>query len=183
MQLRPDVQLQSMIKSLVDTVLPAIAPDNKLALEQAQLVVATLQLMQQRLPLAYRYDCDELARLLTLAEDLGECARGGDATDGARDGLAEAARAGDDVLARAKAEPDEVTAAVKVLRSTVGALVQAVFVEGDKNSCAAVRQWVLKSSGEQLKRERAWLIAQGWEPDPKALPPVEDLLQRVGAAP
>lgn len=182
MQLRPDIQLQSAIKSMCDTVLPAIDANNQLALEQAQLVVATLQLVRQRLPLGYRFDCDELARLLHVAEELSECARGGEATDDARDALADTARGGADVLSRARAEPDELNAAVRSLRSHVGAVVQAVYEEGDLNSGEAVRKLILQSSEEQLLRERTWVLPQGWEPDPEALPPIEELLTKPGEA-
>ena len=42
MQMRPDIQIQSMIKALTDVVLPAVDADNKLAHEQTRLVIGLL---------------------------------------------------------------------------------------------------------------------------------------------
>ena len=39
-----------------------------------------------------------------------------------------------------------------------------------------MKKATLAMSREQLLRERAWVITQGWEPDPKAVPPIEELL-------
>ena len=70
MDVRPELQLQSMIKAMTDIVLPAVDADNRLAQEQAHLVIATLQLVANRLPIAYRYDRDELERYVGLSRDL-----------------------------------------------------------------------------------------------------------------
>lgn len=181
MQMRPDIQIQSMIKSMTDVVLPAIDSDNKLAQEQAQITVAMLQLMQKQLPLAFRYDRDELARLQTLGEELAEHARGGDRTETAAETLEASSEHALGVLDRARAEPTELQDAIKLLRADVGTLIQTLFQEGDPNSRALARSMVLNATADQLLRERAWLIEQGWEPDPEAIPPIKELLSNPNA--
>ncbi|MCK9285355.1 MAG: hypothetical protein M0P39_13860, partial [Rhodocyclaceae bacterium] len=61
MDLRPALQVQTVIKAMTDVVLPAVDPNNKLAQEQARLVIGMLHLVMQRQPLMYRYDRDELS--------------------------------------------------------------------------------------------------------------------------
>lgn len=176
MQLRPGIQIQSIMKSMKDVVLPALDPNNKLALEQGQLIMGMLNIMAQRLPLEYRFDCDELGRLLEMSRRLGEETRGGGETAAAIRALAASTAHGADVLERARAEPGEVYEAVRDLRSKVGDVVQSAFKDGDPASRTAVRKSVLDASAEQLRRDRAWLIGQGWEPDPKSVPPIESLI-------
>jgi hypothetical protein len=182
MQLRPEIQLQSLMKSLRDVVLPAIDPKNKVAVEQGQLVMGMLHILSQRLPLEYRFDTDELQRLLELSRRLRGEVRGGGETAAAIDALSYSDARGADVLERARAEPAEVYSAVKELRSKIASVVQAVSKDGDRPSRAAMTASVHSASAEQLKRDRAWVIGQGWEPDPKALQPIETLLTpRSGA--
>lgn len=176
MQLRPGIQLQSIMKSMKDVVLPALDPSNKLALEQGQLIMGMLNILSQRLPLEYRFDCDELGRLLELSRRLGEQAKGGGKTTAALKTLATSTTHGADVLERARAEPGEVYEAVKELRAKTSDVVQSVFKDGEAASRTAVRKSVLAISAEQLQRDRAWLIGQGWEPDSKSIPPIESLI-------
>lgn len=171
MQMRPDLQIQSIIKSLTDVVLPALDPDNKLAQEQSRLIVGLLGLMARQLPLQFRYDCDELSRLLRFADDLQGAAG---ATDAA---LAIERARGAQVLERAGADPGEVLRAVRELRASTGALISRVFESDDGAAQDRVQKTVLAMTSEQLLLERAWLKSQGWEPDPDAVPDIATLLR------
>lgn len=179
MEMRPAIQLQSIMKSMKDTVLPAIDPNNKLALEQAQLILGMLNIMSHRLDLEYRYDRDELERLLGFATHLQQRTRGGPQTRAALLELEAAAAQGKDVLDRAQAERSELLRAVRSLRSMVGEVIEAVFVDGEPASKDAARNAVLSNAKEQLLRERSWLIMQGWEADPAEVPPIESLIGEV----
>lgn len=173
MQLRADIQIRSMIKSLNDVVLPAIDPGNKPAQEQAQLIAAMLGILERRAPLQYRFDRDELARLLGFARELGAAA-GADMAATLDAAAAEAAA----VLERAlQVEPAAVLDAVRQLRALTAAAVQAAFASGDAVAREALRGQVLAYAGEQLVRDRAWLVDQGWEPDASGMPPIEGLLR------
>lgn len=182
MQLRPEIQIRSLMKSLKDVVLPALDPKNKLAVEQGQLIMGMLHVMSRRLPLEYRFDCDELERLLELSRHLRGEARGGTETTAAAEAMWASTSLGADVLERARAEPGEVYAAVKELRSKIARLVECVSRDGDRASRAAVTASVQLAYAEQLTRDRAWVIDQGWEPDPSALPSIESLLATRGTA-
>jgi hypothetical protein len=182
MEIRPQLQIQTIIKAMIEDVIPALDQTNQLAMQSAQLTIGTLHLIAQHLPLAYRYDCDELGRLLTAAETLRGQVQGGDAARQALVELKEAGRAGADVLGRARAEPAEVLAAVHGLRAAVAAAVRAVYAEGSESAQLLVEATVLAMSKEQLLRDRSWLLMQGWEPDPKAVPAIDTLLAPVGKA-
>lgn len=176
MDIRPEFQLQTVIKAMTDVIAPALDPNNKLAQEQAQLAIGVLNIVSQRLHLLYRYDKDELARSLTLAETLAEQTASLPEASQALHALANSVENGADVLDRARADPDELRNANFDLREKVGALITAVYGASDTNALKQVSATVTAHAKEQLLRERAWLINQGWESDPKAIPAIETLL-------
>ncbi|MGQ0697282.1 MAG: hypothetical protein ACT4PZ_03455 [Panacagrimonas sp.] len=179
MQMRPQLQIQTVIKAMMEDVIPALDQTNQLAMQSAQLTIGTLALISQHLPLEYRYDCDELARLLDTAKTLREQAEGGEQTSAALAALGSAGLVGADVLRRARAEPTEIVEAVRQLRSATAQTVRAVYAEAPEATQAAVEKTVLAMSKEQLLRDRSWLLMQGWEPDPKAVPAIDTLLAPI----
>lgn len=182
MQMRPQLQIQTVIKAMMEDVLPALDQTNQLAMQSAQLTIGTLHLIAQHLPLEYRYDCDELARLLETAKTLKEQAEGGEQTGKALKALSQAGLVGADVLRRARAEPTEIVDAVRLLREAAAQTVRAVYAEAEEPVQAAVEKTVLAMSKDQLLRDRSWLLMQGWEPDPKAVPAIDSLLAPIARA-
>jgi len=169
MDVRPELQLQSMIKAMSDIVLPAVDADNRLAQEQARLVIATLNLVAKRLPIAYRYDRDELERYVRLSQDL--LASVGTTVAGAAVAQLQALNdSGADVLERARAEPAELETTVFALRAAVGELIQETRAGGDPRCQAAVRSLVLAAAKQELDRERALVVDIGFEADPQDMP-------------
>lgn len=182
MQVRPALQIQTVIKAMMEDVLPALDPTNPLAMQSAQLTIGTLHLIAQHLPLEYRYDCDELARLIETANTLKAQAEGAEQTDRALKALSHAALVGADVLQRARAEPGEIVDAVRQLREAAAQTVRAVYAEAGEPVQSAVERTVLAMSQEQLLRDRSWLLMQGWEPDPGAVPAIDSLLVPIRKA-
>ncbi|TDU26854.1 hypothetical protein DFR24_3885 [Panacagrimonas perspica] len=176
MQMRPDLQIKSVIKAMNDVVLPAVDPQNKLAQEQVRLCMGLLGLMAKQLPLQFRFDCDELARLSAYSAELQRIASGGGETGAALAALAEKTADANATLERAKSSPYDIEQAVRSLREATGSLVSGVFRDGDSAVQDRVQRATLAMSKEQLLRDRAWVITQGWEPDPKSVPPIEQLL-------
>ena len=176
MELRSSLQVKIVLKALTDVVLPALDPNNKLAQEQARLCIGTLSIMASRMPLAFQFDCDKLNRLLELADGLQKSAPG---TAGAGDALAALGTAKDkatDTLDRAKASPEEIEAASFDLREKIGALIPLLYSSNELDALKDVSKLITENAREQLVHDRSWLIGQGWEPDPKAIPPIETLL-------
>lgn len=176
MQLRSEIQIASMMKALKDVVIPAIDPVNRLAIEQSQLILGMLNLMVQQLPLQFRFDRDELQRLLACASQLSALPATGGVLREAQATLAECQSLGADVLARCTVDPAELTEVVRALRAATGSLMSAASEAGDPATLRAAEDAVLALSREQLLRDRALVIRQGWEPDPAALPSIESLL-------
>lgn len=176
MQLRSDIQVPSMIQAMQKIILPAIDPANQLAMEQAQLMIGMLHLMAHQQPFQFRYDIDELERLVATVDAI---ASGSDASTIAQQALAELAlqRAyAADVLARAKAEPAELLAAIRLLRSALGEVVTAAAADNDAALEAQVSAAVLDLSKQQLLRERSLLKLQAWEANKPELPDIGELL-------
>jgi hypothetical protein len=176
MDIRPALQIQTVIKTLTDVVLPAVDPSNKLAIEQARLAIGTLNIVLQRQALMYRYDRDELARALALADNLQEQAKDLPAAAHALHALANSAEVGADVLDRAKTDPAELEATNVDLRDKLGALITALYTGQDTTKLKHITHSITAHAKEQILRERIWLLGQGWEPDPKSLPPLETLI-------
>ena len=173
MQLRPDIQIQSVLKAMNDVVLPALDPKNPLAQEQARLCMGMLSVMAAQLPLQFRFDCDELTRLLGLSNRLQQLDEVGRLAPQAIASLRQDTERAADVLARARAEPSEVLAAVRALR--------AACEKGEASETQGLERAVLSASKEQLLRDRSWVLGQGWEADPKAIAPIESLIAHVSA--
>ena len=125
MQLRADIQVQAAIKALTDTVAPAIDADNKLAVEQLHMVIGALNVVAENLPYQFRFDCDELGRLVELARAIDNMPH-----DGVTTGIGQAADTGAAVLARAKADPAEVLKSLRALRVECGTATTALVRHG-----------------------------------------------------
>lgn len=176
MQMRPEIQITSVIKAVKDVLIPAIDPANKLAVEQAQLVIGLLSLLASQLPLQFRFDRDELTRLLATAEALGKIRSGNTALAKAMDQLATSSQAGTSVLQHCRVDPAELVGSVRELREKLGAVVTAAAGSDDLDVQLHIEKQVLEMSKEQLLRDRSLMKAQGWEPDPAALPDIWELL-------
>ena len=177
MQMRPAVQIKSMVKAMTDVVFPAIDPANKLAQEQARLVIGMLSLMAQQLPLQFRFDCDELARLLKLTAELKECAGNSAEVEACVADMKLLAARATTVLGQAQAGPEQVERVSRELRAAVSQVVRAVYRADETAPIQRVQDSVLAISKEQLLRDRSWVLMQGWEPDPAAVPDIHELLR------
>lgn len=167
MQIRTDLALQAVLKSLTEVIAPAVDRGDKMAQEQIGLVVGLLTLISARLPIAFAYDCDELARLIELAKQIAPAA-GSDELEAAVD-------RGAGTLERALVSPADLTAAIEDLRGVIGNAANTLPSRTDASGRAATRA-VLDAASEQLLRERSWVLMQGWESDPATVPDLEALL-------
>jgi hypothetical protein len=176
MDLRPNLQLQAMIKAMAEVVLPAVDPDNELACEQAQLVLGMLHLLAVRLPWQFHYDVDELDRALKLSSAILEHGSGGPETRSALEALEESAARGRSVLAGAQASPEDLESAILELRRQTASLLQALGTDGEQGCRKTAGRAVVEASREQIERERAWFAPQGWDTETDAPKELETLL-------
>ncbi len=173
MQLRPEFEITVMMRAMKDVVIPAVDPGNRLAVEQAQLVLGMLALLGRQLPVLFRFDRDELARLAESAERLERVCATDPALREQAQRLSALATTARDRLARSAVDPSELVDASRALRAEIGALASEMGGVTDAEHVAAVTLEVLELSREQLLRDRALLAPQGFE---AGLPAIETLL-------
>lgn len=175
MQMRPEVQIAAMIKAMKDVVIPAVAGSNKLAEEQAKLVVGMLSLMAHQLPLQFRFDRDELARLVQASAALKEVQPTEHPARAAAGALVERTAEAEQVLEQCRRDPDDLRRSVHAMRAAICDVVEA-FAQSGSDGQDKVERIVLAMSAEQLLRDRSLVKQQGWEPDPAAVPEIEKLI-------
>ncbi len=183
MQLRSEIQLASMIKAMKDVVIPAVDAKNDLAIQQAHLIVGLLNLMVHQLPMQFRFDRDEVQRLIAAAQSLSQLPTADRAIGEAAQQLEASRAAAAVVLDRCTTDPAELVTAVRDMRETLGALMSAAAGGKDAVALGAVEKVVLGLSREQLLRDRSLMLPQGWEPDPTLVPEIQSLLASVTGSP
>ena len=178
MQLRSEIQLASMIKAMKDVVIPAVDAKNDLAIQQAHLIVGLLNLMVHQLPMQFRFDRDEVKRLIAAAQSLSQLPTADRAIGEAAQQLEASRAAAAVVLDRCTTDPAELVTAVRDMRETLGALMSAAAGGKDAVALGAVEKVVLGLSREQLLRDRSLMLPQGWEPDASAAA-LDEVLTRL----
>ena len=176
MQLRPDIQITSMIKAMTDVILPAVDANNKLAVEQSQLIVGMLSLMAKQLPIQFTFDRDELGRLLASSADLTKLLPADGKVKAAQDRLASCESAATKVLQQCTVDPSALLLAIREVRQAMGDVVQSLGATDDLANQLKAERIILDMSKEQLLRDRALVVMQGFERDPASLPSIESLL-------
>ena len=176
MQLRSEIQLATMMRSMKDVVIPAIEPGNQLAQEQAQLIMGMLNLMSRQLPLQYRFDRDELTRLIDYTDRLATHSGQNPSLKNDFQALSQAAESARQLLSGCGTDPAELHRAIKQLRENISELVKSASAVGDDTLMSSIEPVILELSREQLLRDRSLLLDQGWEPEPESIPDIETLL-------
>lgn len=176
MQMRPEIQIASMMTAMKNVVIPALPAGNKLAVEQAQLVLGMLNLMASQLPVQFRFDRDELSRLIDRTQAMQALPVGDAGTRAAIDVLAGSRKKAIEVLEQCSRNPAELKDSVRELRKGLGQVVVALAKTDDLKNQLQAEKIVLDLSKEQLLRDRSLVKAQGWEPDPAAVPEITTLL-------
>lgn len=175
MDITPAIQITSMLKAMTDVVFPAVDPQNKMAQEQAGLVIATLKFLQRRLPIMYRFNRDELERYVALSREL-VFIKGGEKTGAALNAISKSSKHGADLLAAVGSDPGDMEAAVLDLKAKVCQLIKAVDEDGEAASKKDLRRLILDSSKIQSQRDRAFTVLMGFEVNPSSIPLIEDQL-------
>jgi hypothetical protein len=179
MEIRPSLMIPAMVRAMSETVLPAVDPENKLAVEQARLVIGMLQLMSKTLPLLDRYDRIELRDYVALSKGLEASASGGRVTTQARTQMVAAREHAARQLEDSTTDASAIERTLLEVREKVSALVHAVHTDGDTPSRANVRRAVIEAARAETERARAWVLPQGWEA-PGSVLPIESVLAEAG---
>lgn len=161
-----DLRLRTMAAALRDIVLPALPAGEKMAVEQAQLVIGSIEMIRAQIDYGHAYEVTDAGALIALVARL-EDLLGSNGAD----------------LAAARtliAKPVCSTASVRqlniTLRSAACRLVEA-SAGSDETVRAAVRRAVLDHEKAQIMRERSWVAATGFDIRPQDVSSIPQALQ------
>jgi hypothetical protein len=170
------LRIQSMIRSLREVVLPALPNDQLLAIDQANILVGYLRIMAEQHDRVFEYLLVELSEYTELVSALADDAQGSGSIDGAvakaRSALAQAAPLMQMPIPRQR----ELTALIRSLKESADELLLAARQDGTPAYRQASAEQVIQQAERQIRRERAWFRASGFELDVSRLPSIDDVL-------
>ena len=154
------VRLESVLHGLRDVIVPAINPNEALAVEQIGLIVAQLDMLVRQLPHADRFHrlCRDDAR--ATAAEIVRGPEGGPQSLAAADALA----------ARLLVAHDDPHADYLAIAEGIATLTTAAYADAGPEWRARLDSAVLGFVCRQNRRERVWVKDAGFDPNPAELP-------------
>lgn len=161
-----DVRIANLIKAMEQVVLPALPKSERLARDQAMLVVGHLRMISGQWKSALRFEQVSLDALIDLAEKLAGVVA--EPFAGQLTAAAATARAAD------RGSVDGVEAANKEL----GAVIDNAILGGPDHAPfpQAAVDVLFDYGSRQARVERTWFKAIGFDPDRADLPEIADVL-------
>ena len=163
------LRLATMARALEEVILPAIAPGNDLAREQAQLLIAHLGLIGVHWQRAHLYDALVLDAVETLARELLAAADGGPQTMRASVALAECVQADTASNSDAARRRADLAAAIDTLVSACASDGSAAFGE-------TLFKAIVAHGSVQARRDRVWFAGSGMDPETATLGSIDTML-------
>lgn len=170
-----DLRIRSMIRSLSQSVLPALDPSNRAALEQTRLVIASLELLRKQIDFAHWFEVADVLSMAGLVEKLLQSAPG--TAFGPR--AANLMREAIGTVNRHDVPLSELSACNRDLRGIVKSVLEEAFASGDELLRRRVQSLVLEAGKAQVARERAFVAAAGFDVFPETLTSIEQALSRA----
>jgi len=170
----PDIsnRINNLSKALETVIIPAIPADNRLATEQAALMLGHLKMLDQQWDFAYLYEKGSFDNMLALASKLSQIAEGG--------GESQMAAVQIRTLAT---QPDMLPLTVNTVNNlsvglgkAVDKLITAAYKDGSVKFKIAMLSSVLDYNHIQSARERTWFKANNLDPDVRDLPSMDEML-------
>lgn len=168
-----DLRMRTMIKALAEVVMPAIDPANRMAMEQAGVILGSMTMLREQIDYAHWYEVTELSSLLRLAIDLKRIA----GLDLPAE-LTTAIDTGTLKLRRSDLRLSQLREANVSLREAISLSVEAAYAHPRQEILKAVQSLVLEHSHEQLGRERAYVAGTKWDGFPESLQSIEASLRK-----
>jgi hypothetical protein len=151
-----DERLASIVRALSDVVLPSLPAEAGLAQEQLQLCIGHIEILRAQLDALPQYEAEERADAAALGQALAR-SEGGPRTRAATARL-DAALADENPSGGAA-----VRAARQRINDAIGAVVEAVAIDGDGDSRAGVRRSILQMERARALKDRRWFTAFGFD--------------------
>ena len=171
------LRLQSMLRSMLEVIIPALDPDSQLARDQAQILVANLHLMSEQADRSYEYEMVELREYVALLARLTASQSDGAATMALKGPCRWLLRDVEPVAALPIPRHADLAAHVRALKAAVDRLLEAARSDGEPRYYNQVVAATLEQAATQNLRERVWFKAAGLDAEPDALPDIEQVLQ------
>lgn len=166
-----ELRLKTMAKAVQEVILPAIAPGNDLAREQAQLLIAHLALISQHWRHAHTFDALALDAIKELAKGLVAVAEGGVRT-------ASAAAALSQCLTTCLDRNTDAAAQRAAIAAAIDKLVSASSEDGDQRFRDVMFKAIVDHGAVQAWRDRVWFAGSGMDPESAGLVSIEQMLAR-----
>ena len=171
-----DHRIRTMNKALTEVILPAIDPDNKGAVEQLQLVVGSLNLMNEQIDYAHWFEVTDGRSMTAMADKIATLA--GQPVD---DATATAIAAVRDAGSRHNLTLSAIRQANYDLRETLSAMIARVLESSDAATHKAISLAVIDMSEDQTSRERAFVAKTGFDVFPDSLKSIVETLEAAPA--
>ncbi|MCP5380008.1 MAG: hypothetical protein H6914_06350 [Novosphingobium sp.] len=161
-----DLRLKNMVKAVQDVIAPAIREDEKLAQEQARLLVGQIAMLRYQWKDAVRYEAGSFRLIRGLAETL----------------VAQVDESQAQVLQQALDATDGVDEldidALNAAICTLGNAIDKVILgdDGQKPLSAGARAAIIAYGEKDALRSRVWFQGNGIDPDREALPPLAEVI-------
>jgi hypothetical protein len=166
-----DLRIATMKKALSDTVIPAIDAANKAAIEQAQIVLGSLDLLRDQIEYAHWFEVVDAQSMLALIRELMATARFPCSV------VAKAiASEAEKLMVRHDLRLSKQREVNRRLRSVVKTILDESFELDDEGVTKAVSRIVIEHSRIQIGRERAFVSRLGFDVFPDDLLPLEQAL-------
>lgn len=169
-----EIRIQNLIKAMQQVVLPAVSADNKLAQEQAQLVISHLQMLGLHWDKAHQFERSSFEAMRQLAEKLCKFSVGGARTTIVAQALS---RAIEDSMAMPASTAPQIAKAITVLGTAVDSLILAISEDADSQSRRLTQALILDYAKLQARRERTWFASNALDPDHGELSTIEAMLE------
>lgn len=167
-----ELRIQNIIKALREVVLPAIPANDRLAIDQAELVIGHLRMIAVQWQYALRFEADSLDHLLSLANRI-------ESTDGIP--IAESARMRLADLHKQYRHFDRSNEALmaEAIRQVGSCIDDVILGEGTEGTITPqLMAAVLKYGALQAHRERTWYQDNMLDPDRADLPSVNSMFAK-----
>jgi len=174
----PDIglRIQSILRSIREVIIPALPQTERLAADQAQLIIGNLLIIIDQHELIFHYALTELAEfsglLRDLSHEIGDDS--GEDDNGQNDMLLARAQSLLELHLPAYREIDDL---VRATRGATDRLIRATAEHNDSVVQRRLAKLLMDQSARQIERERAWTAASGFDPDRNSIPPLAHLLR------
>ena len=127
-------RLQSMLRSMIEVIIPALKPDDQLARDQAQILVGNLRILSDQADRTYEYDMVELRECVALLKKLTDVVSGGEQTQSQKQAAIDVIADAEPIATLAIPSHEVLTARLLLVKAAIDAVITASGVDGTAQS-------------------------------------------------